>query len=567
MSEYLMHLHFLLLLFLCCVSPSSLFLVDDLVACLPDQIQALTQFKNEFDTRRCKRSDSYIGRVICDYSTGAITTLIIRACLSGTLMPNSSLFKLHHLRYLNLSGNNFISSSLPSELGNLNRLEVLSLSSNGFIGQVPSSFSNLSQLNYLDLSHNKLTGSFPFLRNQKLLTVLHLSDNHFSGILNPNSSLFQFHHLQYLSLEGNKFISSSLPYEFGNLNKLEVLSLSSNGFLGQVPSSFSNLSKLTYLGLSKNELTGSFPFLRNLSLLTSLDISDNHFSGILNPNSSLFELHQLQYLNLSDNNFIPSSLWKSKQVKCLVFSSNGFLGQVPSSFSNLSQLTYLELSNNKLTGSFPLLRNLSMLESLDLSQNHFSGVLNSNSSLFELHQLRYLDLAFNSFSSSLPSEFGNLNKLETLSLDSNGFFGQVPPTISNLTQLTGLYLSDNRFTVSRPCTLGNHFEGKILEPISKLTNLKQLDLSYINTSYPIDLNLFSSFKSLFHLDISGHNISPASLSSDSYIPLALEVLFLMHCDIKEFPDFLKTLQNLEVLNMLGNGMNGKILSGYGVFLV
>ncbi|KAF3553997.1 hypothetical protein F2Q69_00017110 [Brassica cretica] len=33
----------------------------------------------------------------------------------------------------------------------------------------------------------------------------------------------------------------------------------------------------------------------------------------------------------------------------------------------------------------------------------------------------------------------------------------------------------------------NHFEGKIIVPIAKLINLKELDLSFLNTSYPIDI--------------------------------------------------------------------------------
>lgn len=194
MLKSLMLLHFLLLLLVCCVSPSSVFVLKDpvvgLVACRPRQIQAFMQFKNEFDTRCCNHSNEFNG-IWCDNSTGAVTKLRLSACLSGVLKPNSSLFGFHQLRYVDLNHNNFTSVSLPSRFGNLNKLEVLSLSSNGFIGQIPSSFNNLSHLSYLDLSYNDLKGSFPLVRNLSKLTVLVLSYNHFSGTLNPNNGLFK----------------------------------------------------------------------------------------------------------------------------------------------------------------------------------------------------------------------------------------------------------------------------------------------------------------------------------------------------------------------------------------
>ncbi|KAF2581222.1 hypothetical protein F2Q68_00001300 [Brassica cretica] len=401
MSKCSMHLNFLLVLLFCCVSPASFDLllqnpVAGLVACSPGQIQALTQFKNEFDTRGCNHSDNSNG-VWCDNSTGAITKLQLSDCLSGTLKPNSSLFSLHHLRYLNLSENNFSSSSLPSEFRNLKKLEVLSLSSNGFLGQVPSSFSNLNKLSVLSLSDNDLTGSFPLVWNLTKLVLLDLSDNHFSGPLNPKSALFELHQLRDLFLRNNNF-SSSLSSEFGKLSNLEVLYLPSNGFSGQVPPT----------------------------------INYNNFSSSL-----------------------PSEFGNLNNLEFLYLTFNLFSGQIPPTISNLTSLVELFLDGNELTGSFPLVWNLSKLSMLDLSDNHFSGTLNPNSGLFELHDLRYLNLGYNNFSSKLPSEFGNLSILEVLSLESNSFTGETPLSICNRSSLFGLVLSYNNFTGQVPPCLSN----------------------------------------------------------------------------------------------------------------
>ncbi|CAN7061576.1 unnamed protein product [Brassica rapa subsp. trilocularis] len=430
MSESRLHLHFLSLILLCCVSPSSFFDLNidysSYVACHPHQTKALTEFMNEFDSSYCNLNDPFNG-VWCDNSTGAVTMLRLQSCLSGTLKPNSSLFRLHHLRHLNLTQNNFISSSLHSEFGNLNRLEVLSLSNNGFVGQVPSSFNSLSLLSVLKLSKNELTGSFPLLWNLTKLSFLSLSYNYFSGTLNPNStSLFDLHHLRSLSLGYNNF-SSSIPSEIGNLNKLEYLYISSNDFFGQVPPTISNLTSLTELYLEHNQLTGSFPLVQNLTMLSTIDVSDNHFSGT-----------------------------------------------IPSSLTTMPFLLSLNLRENDLIGSI-------------------------------------------------------------------GF-----PNSSTPSRLEKLYLGNN------------HFEGKIIEPISNLINLKLLDISFLNTSYPIDLSLFSSQKSLLHLDLSDNSISPASLDTNSDIPTNLENLLLGSCGITEFPNILKNLEKLEYIDISGNIIKGKV---------
>lgn len=84
---------------------------------------------------------------------------------------------------------NFLTGSLPSEIGNMGKLVVLNLSKNHLSGQLPNELSKLSELNYLDLSQNNFKGRIP----DKLptsLQVFNVSYNHLSGLVPDNLRSF-----------------------------------------------------------------------------------------------------------------------------------------------------------------------------------------------------------------------------------------------------------------------------------------------------------------------------------------------------------------------------------------
>ena len=83
-------------------------------------------------------------------------------CLSGPFNSNtSSIFRLRRLRILNLAFNDFNSSRIPLEIGNLGFMSDLNLAYSNFNGQIPPSLGNLTRLTHLDLSWNTLFGSIP----------------------------------------------------------------------------------------------------------------------------------------------------------------------------------------------------------------------------------------------------------------------------------------------------------------------------------------------------------------------------------------------------------------------
>ena len=88
-----------------------------------------------------------------------------------------------HVLSLFLSQNQ-LSGEIPSELGNLEKLETLSLWGNQLSGEIPAALGNLSNLETLSLSFNQLSGSVPpQLGNLSNLKYLRLSYNSFTGCL------------------------------------------------------------------------------------------------------------------------------------------------------------------------------------------------------------------------------------------------------------------------------------------------------------------------------------------------------------------------------------------------
>ena len=123
-----------------------------------------------------------------------------------------------------------------------------------------------------------------------------------------------------------------------------------------------DLSNLTSLDLSSNELSNA-DFLKDLSNLTSLDLS---YNGLSNADF-LKDLSNLTSLDLSDNGLSNADFLK-----------------------DLSNLTSLDLSYNRLSNA-DFLKDLSNLTSLDLSYNRLSNA----DFLKDLSNLTSLDLRNN----------------------------------------------------------------------------------------------------------------------------------------------------------------------------
>ncbi|KAJ4901491.1 Leucine-rich repeat protein kinase family protein [Raphanus sativus] len=162
-----------------------------------------------------------------------------------------------------------------------------------------------------------------------------------------------------------------------------------------------NLTRLRVLDLSNNSLDGSVPtWLWSKPGLVSVDLSRNRFGGsirVIPVNGSVFS--SVKNLNLSYNRFTNA------------INLTGFVN-----------LTALDLSHNSLRVLPIGVGSLSGLHHLDISRCKINASVKPISSL---KSLVYLDLSENSMTGSFPVDFPNLDHLRFLNLSANRFSGSV----------------------------------------------------------------------------------------------------------------------------------------------
>lgn len=356
----------------------------------------------------------------------------------------------------------------------------------GLIGSIPdSTIGKLTKLQFLDLSNNQITSlssdfwSFGSLKN------LNLSFNQISQNLPSNVGNFGL--LETLDLSFNNF-TENIPESISSLSNLQVLKLNHNGFLSNVPTGILNCHSLVSIDLSSNRLTGSLPdgFGSSFSKLKSFNIAKN----LINGRGSDFDgMISVTYLNISNNLFQGSVVNAFQgQLEVLDLSRNQFEGHISkvnfSSNFNWSQLFYLDLSENKLSGQF--------LDNLN-----------------QAHNLKHLNLAHNRFSRQPFLQIDANPSLEYLNLSQTNLIGHIPIEVSMLSNLRVLDLSKNHL--------------KSLIPLLSVKSLQELDVSFNNLSGEIPLSLLEKLPWMERFNFSYNNLT---LCASGFSPQTLESAFV-----------------------------------------
>ncbi|RHN50275.1 putative non-specific serine/threonine protein kinase [Medicago truncatula] len=179
----------------------------------------------------------------------------------------------------------------------------------------------------------------------------------------------------------------------------------------------------------------------------------------------------------------------------------------------------------------------------------FGGKLDS--SICELKHLTSLNLGYNYLEGKIPKCIGSLDKLIELNLGYNYFVGVIPPSLGNLFNLQTLDLG-----------VFNYLTANDLEWLSHLSNLRYLDLSYVNLTLAVDwLSSISKIPSLSELYLYGcglHQVNPKSIpllnTSISLKSVGLSDNELQSSILKSF----RNMSQLQQLYLNSNQLSGKL---------
>ncbi|KAF2317521.1 hypothetical protein GH714_023836 [Hevea brasiliensis] len=263
----------------------------------------------------------------------------------------------------------------------------------------------------------------------------------------------------------------------------------------------------------------------------------------------------VEELSLDGSSLDEESFKSLRALPSLKFlSMQGLNADLPSQgLCELKHLEKLDMSNNDLSGTLPLcLANLTSLQLLDLSSNHFIGNI-SLSPLGTLTSMHTLHLSRNLFQipiSLLP--FFNLSKLKHLDCYKNEIYADIDvPTLTPKFQLRTLDLS------------GQGDGGVFPKFFYYQHKLEYVDMSILNegrVSTLVDQEQHKIIRTLFaqlfsfgplQLPIHSHVYFSDLDISDNYfngsIPTEIGVCF----------------PSLNFLNLSGNGLTGGIPSSFG----
>ena len=197
------------------------------------------------------------------------------------------------------------------------------------------------------------------------------------------------------------------------------ITLGANNLRGKLPTEIYMLPKLELLSLFGNDkLEISLEGIDNAKNLRSLVLDSTNLRSL----QGIGKARSLSELNVQNNGLtgpLPEEFSRLINLKSLSVSGNAFEGTIPYWINNLPSLETLLAANNKLQGPLPTLANFKRMTYVDLSENSLSGEipLSFLESVSDEEKI-VVDLSSNKIEGSVPRELSRLGRL-TIHLKDN----------------------------------------------------------------------------------------------------------------------------------------------------
>ncbi|XP_054815991.1 putative disease resistance protein RGA4 [Prosopis cineraria] len=485
--------------------------------------------------------------------------------------------KLKHLRYLDLSNNNF--EELPLCITELYNLQTLKLNCCFKLKELPGDISKMVSLKHLELMGCNSLLYMPCGLGQ--LTHMQTLTKFVSDDRMRNSA--RISELSRLNSLRGKLIITSLQAQRGNTTEVESTKLLAEKQYIQeleliwLPESEESEREAGYKDeiildalqphpkikrLSLDRYCGNtLPrWIGNLTWLLKLHIYWGKCFASL-PMENLTSLRELTITNCLSLVSLPESMGNLTSLKKLVIRDCSSLASLPMSLGNLTSLRVLKITKcYALESLSKLIWNLTSLWKLQIDNNtclvsllesvksppSLSEIQFIDCSLFasqaepirSVSPLKKLEISNCSALTSLPDSIWNLTSLRELKITSCFDLALLPESIGNLTSLRVLEIKNCSALASLPESIGN------------LTSLWELEITYCYAlaSLPESIGYLTSLRKFEITNCSALASLPESIVNFTLLPkLEVKNCFAL-ASLPESIGNLSSLQKLEIAN-------------------
>jgi len=254
------------------------------------------------------------------------------------------------------------------------------------------------------------------------------------------------------------------------LGRITGITLTSMGLVGTIPdSTFDTLTNLTIFDVSFNSLSGTLPTqigkLRNVQIF---QVRDNQLSGTIPteirtmgshvaPDELAMALEDYEALvaagELNETAGIYPEDQEAMGLSQFDISHNRFNGTIPTTIGELINLQAVDVSHNTELGAD------GCCDNADSYYSSFYGYTSTiPTEMGQLKKLQVLKMDFSRFMRHLPSEIGMMRSLQFWRMkgtfDTNQVSGTIPSQFGKLKKLTEFFVENNTLSGTIPSEIG-----------------------------------------------------------------------------------------------------------------